>query len=190
VQYLAAKNDRKQFRATAAKNVFNENESVVIDAELYNESYELINEPDATVIIRNEDGDEFPFQFTKTTNSYILDASYFPEGNYSFDASVNYNNKTLKDNGAFSILPVKLEALNTTANHKLLNQLAVQSGGEMIYPDQINQLQNLIAQNTSSKPVMHEITKTQSIINLRWVFFIILGLLSLEWVIRKYNGVI
>ncbi len=71
-----------------------------------------------------------------------------------------------------------------------MNQLAVQSGGEMIYPDQINQLQNLIAQNTSSKPVMHEITKTQSIINLRWVFFIILGLLSLEWVIRKYNGVI
>lgn len=188
VQYLSAKNDKKQFRANIAKNVLSENEQIVIDGELYNDSYQLINDPDATLVIKNEDGKEFPFQFDKTNKSYALNAGYFPEGNYTFEAKVNYNGKEMKDNGAFSISPVRLETINTTANHKILNQLAVESNGKMLYPDQINQLQDIIGSSASAKPVMREITTTRSIINLKWIFFAILGLLIVEWFIRKFNG--
>ncbi len=188
VQYLAAKNDKKQFRATIAKNVLNENENIIIDGELYNDSYQLINEPDATIVIKNEEGKEFPFQFNKTNKSYTLNAGFFPAGNYSFNAKVNYNGKEFKDNGAFSISPVRLETLNTTANHKILNQLAVESNGKMIYPDQLAELKNLIEQSANAKPVLREITSTRSIINLKWIFFLILSLLAFEWFIRKFNG--
>ena len=188
VQYLSAKNDKKQFRANIAKNVLNENEQIRIDGELYNDSYQLINDPDATIVIKNEDGKEFPFQFDKTNKSYSLNAGFFPEGNYSFEAKVTYNGKEMKDNGAFSISPVRLETINTTANHKILNQLAVESNGKMLYPDQISQLQDIIGQSASAKPVMREITTTRSIINLKWIFFAIIGLLIIEWFIRKFNG--
>ena len=188
IQYLSAKNDKQQFRVTQTKNVLNENESVVLDAELYNDSYQLVNEPDATVVIKNEDGKDFPFQFSKTEKSYILNAGFFPSGNYTYDAKVLYNGKTFNDNGAFSISPIRLETLNTTANHKLLNQISTQTGGEMVLPDQITELKSLIAENANAKPVLREITKTQSIINLKWIFFLILIFLAGEWFVRKFNG--
>lgn len=188
VQYLAAKNDKKQFRVSQAKNVLNENEEIILDGELYNDSYELINEPDATLTIKNEDGKEFPFQFSKTTDRYQLNAGYFPVGNYTYSAHVSFNGKEYNDNGAFSISPVRLETINTTANHRLLNQLAVQSGGKMVYPANASTLKDLIANSAAAKPVLHEITKTQSIIHLKWIFFVLLGLLGLEWFIRKYSG--
>lgn len=188
VQYLSAKNDKKQFRAVIAKNVLNENEQIIIDGELYNDSYQLINDPDATIVIKNGEGKEYPFQFDKTNKSYSLNAGYFPEGNYTFEAKVNYNGKEMKDNGAFSISPVRLETINTTANHKILNQLATSSNGKLIYPDQISQLEQIIADSVSGKPVMREITTTRSIINLKWIFFLIFGLLAVEWFVRKFNG--
>ncbi|MBC8173752.1 MAG: hypothetical protein H7X71_07595 [Chitinophagales bacterium] len=188
VQYLAAKNDKKQFQTTVAKNVFNENENINIDAELYNDSYELINIPDAEITITDENGREFPYQFTKTSNRYTLNAGFFPEGSYTYAAKTNLNGKELKDNGAFSISPVRLESINMTANHKLLNQLSAESNGNMLFPDQISALETMLAQSTTAKPVLHEVSKTQSLINLRWLFFVILILLGIEWFVRKYNG--
>ncbi len=188
IQYLVAKSDKKQFRVSQSKNVLNESESVILDGELYNDSYELVNEPDATVIIKNEEGKDFPFQFSKTTKSYTLEAGYFPSGNYTYEAKVVYNGKEYKDNGAFSISPIRLETINTTANHALLNQLAVQSGGQMVYADQLEKLVTSIEQSSSAKPVLRETIKTQSIINLKWIFFLILALLGVEWFVRKFNG--
>ena len=188
IQYLVAKSDKKQFRVSQSKNVLNESESVILDGELYNDSYELVNEPDATVIIKNEEGKDFPFQFSKTTKSYTLEAGYFPSGNYTYEAKVVYNGKENKDNGAFSISPIRLETINTTANHALLNQLAVQSGGQMVYADQLEKLVTSIEQSSSAKPVLRETIKTQSIINLKWIFFLILALLGVEWFVRKFNG--
>ncbi len=187
-QYLVAKNDKKQFRVSQAKNVLNESEEIILDAELYNDSYELVNEPDATLVIKNEEGRDFPFQFSRTSKSYSLDAGYFPAGNYTFEGKVVLNGKEFKDNGAFSISPVRLETINTTANHNLLNQLATESNGQMVYSDQLDILIKTIEDSASAKPVLREVVKTQSIINLKWIFFLILGLLGVEWFVRKFNG--
>ncbi|MCB0640127.1 MAG: hypothetical protein KDC44_00745, partial [Phaeodactylibacter sp.] len=51
VQYLSLKEDKRRFRVSLGKNIFNENESLLFNAELYNESFELINEPDVTLVI-------------------------------------------------------------------------------------------------------------------------------------------
>lgn len=188
IQYLAVKNDKKQFRVQQARSIYNETESIVMDAELYNDSYELTNIPDASISIRDEQGKDFPFQFSKTQNSYTLQAGYFPAGSYTFEASTILNGKKLSDKGAFSILPVRLETINTTADHRLLNQLATQSGGSMVQPDQMDQLAERIRSSSTAKPILREITRTQSMIHLKWIFAIILTCLSLEWFVRKFMG--
>jgi len=170
------------------RTVINENEPVILDAELYNDSYELINEPDATLTIKNESGKDFPFQFSKNNKSYVLRAGFFPAGNYTYEGKVVYNGKEFKDNGAFSVSPLRLETINTTADHQLLNQLAVQNGGQMVYPDKMQTLTSLINESAAAKPVMREIVRTQSIINLKWICFVLLGLLGIEWFVRKFNG--
>ena len=40
VQYISLKEDKRRFRVSLSKNIFNENEAVFFDAELYNESFE------------------------------------------------------------------------------------------------------------------------------------------------------
>lgn len=190
VQYLAAKNDKKQFRVTLsnAQNVLYENEKIIFNGELYNDSYELINTPDAELTITNEEQKDFTYQFTKTANSYTLDAGFLPEGNYTYTASTNLNGKQLTDKGAFSIAPLKLETMQTTANHKILFQLAQESNGKVFYPSEIANISSVVSESASSKPVLHEVVKTQSLINIRWIFFLLLALLAAEWFVRKYSG--
>ncbi len=189
VQYLAVKVDKRQFRVTSPKNIFTENESIELNAELYNDAYELINNPEATISIVDEDGKEFPYIFNKTTNAYILDAGSMAVGNYTFSARVNFNGKDLTHSGRFSVGPLQLESTRTTADHQLLFALSQQYDGSLFYPNQLTELAEAVKGKESIKPVLYDSYKVQSFINIRWILFILALLLGLEWFIRKYNGV-
>jgi hypothetical protein len=189
VQYLTLKEDKRKFRISMSKNIFNENEEIFFDAELYNENYELINDPDVTLTIRNSEGKNFDFVFNRNNSrSYSLNASYFPVGNYTFRGNVNYNGEQLTYDGQFSVQPIQLELYETTADHGLLRLLSSKYGGEFLYPDQLSAIPQRIKDKGSVLPVIYETSKTRSVINLKWIFFILLGLLTLEWFLRRYHG--
>jgi len=187
VQYLSAKIDKSLFRVVS-KNNFYENESVDFEAEVYNDSYELINEPEVSVTITNNDGKKFPFTFNKTTNTYRLNAGMFPVGNYRYEAKVKVGTKIYTEKGEFSVAALQVETTNTIADHQLLYSLAKKNGGEMIYPNQINKLAELLNSRDDIKPISHSEKKLSDMINLKWIFFLLLALISLEWFIRKING--
>ena len=170
------------------KNVFKENEADVFDAELYNESYELINEPDVSLSIKDGDGKEFPFTFNKNTSGYTLNAGILPVGSYTFRGTTFYNGQTLDYNGQFSIQPVQLEVYETTANHGMLRLLSEQFGGALFYPSEVSKLGEAVLTKDTIKPVIYQTTKTRSVINLKWIFFLLLALLSGEWFLRRYHG--
>jgi hypothetical protein len=188
VQYLSVKDDKRKFRVIPAKNIFDENETVVFDAELYNKSFELINEPEVRIVILNEEGQEFSFTFTKSGRAYALNAGIFPVGSYRFTASVNIGGEKLTAEGRFSVQPVELELYETTANHALLNTLSLQTGGRMIGIEDLDQLTASLLDSPSSKPVIYESARTSPMINFRWIFALLILLLSTEWFLRRYFG--
>lgn len=188
IQYLAVKNDKRQFRVTQPKNLFNENENITFDAELYNDSYELINEPEANLRVLDDEGKEYPYAFSKTDNAYTLDAGILPVGDYRFTGRSVFNGKDFTSNGNFTIRAVELEAMNTTADHNLLQLMSENYGGEMVGLNGIGGLADKILQSDTMKPVQYNSFKTKPIINLRWLFFLLLAMLSIEWFMRKYNG--
>ena len=87
--YLSVKEDKRKFRSAADKTVYRENEPVNFTAELYNNSYELINDPDVRVILTNADGKQFPYTMNKNGRAYALSAGILPVGNYNFKATTN-----------------------------------------------------------------------------------------------------
>jgi hypothetical protein len=188
LQYLSLKEDKRRFRVSLPENIIDENESVLLDAELYNNSYELINDPDVTIIIRSTDGKDFNFTFNKTDRAYKLDAGIFPVGNYSFKAEAFYGGEKLTYDGQFSVQPIQMEAYATTADHNLLRLLSEKYGGEMIYPEQLQALGTDIKSQETMVPVLYETMQTQSVIHLKWIFFLLLVLLSMEWFFRRYFG--
>lgn len=187
VQYLTLKEDKRKFRVSTAKNIFNENEQLYFDAELYNNNYELINEPDVSITIKDTEGRDYNFTFNKSRNAYQLNAGILPVGNYKYTSKVFSNGENLTYNGQFSIQPVQLEAYNTTADHGTLRLLSEEYGGAMYYTNQLNDLSEALTKK-EIKPVIYQTNKTRSVINLKWLFFLLLALLTFEWFMRRYNG--
>lgn len=188
VQYVSLKEDKRRFRVSPSKNIFDENESITIDAELYNESYELINEPDASLIISDEEGKEYNYTFNRVGRAYNLNAGILPVGNYKFRAATQASGQNLTYNGQFSIQPIQRERYATTADHNLLRLLSERFGGESLSSTEISSIpQRLIDQGTV-KPVIYQTQTTRSVINLKWIFFILLTLLTIEWFLRRYYG--
>jgi len=170
------------------KNVYNSNETIQIDAELYNESFELVNDVDALCVVKGDNGKEYLFTFDKTMNAYSLNVGILPVGNYKVYATTNYKGKGNAAACSFIVRAVLVEALNLQANHTLLNIMAVQSGGKMYFPNNLQSIGIDIEKNNKVKTILFDAISTKLLIDFKWWFFIILLLLISEWFIRKYNG--
>lgn len=188
VQYLSLKDDKRRFRVSLAKNIFDENEPIIFDAELYNENYELVNAPTAQLVVTDNDGKEYSYTFNTTGNGYRLNAGILPVGNYRYRATVNTGTETLNFNGQFSVQPIQLERFATTADHDLLQLLSERYGGELLYPAQIGGIPDLLETKGTIKPILYQTVNTRSVINLKWIFFLVLALLTAEWFLRRYYG--
>ncbi len=81
-----------------------------------------------------------------------------------------------------------LEANNTRANHQLLQNLAQKYSGKMFYTNQLNGLVEALSANNDITSIIYEEEDLKELIHLKWIFFLFLGLLSLEWFLRKRNG--
>jgi len=187
IQYLAVKEDKSQFRVML-KNNFNENEAIEIDAELYNDSYQLVNEPEVSIVITDENKKNFPYSFTRTSNAYYLNAGNLPPGEYSFKATTSFAGKAFQKAGLFTVMSLNIESLNTVANHVLLNNMAVRNSGKMIYPAQLDQIEQLLASRDDLKTIAYTQKRYTDLVSFIPFLILLLLLLSAEWFIRKRNG--
>ncbi len=187
-QYLSVTDDKRQFRVKLGKKVFDETESIRFAAELYNENYELVNDPDIELKIEDSAGKEFEYRFSKTGKSYRLDAGYFPAGNYRYRARLVYNGHEMEASGRFIVRKVNLESLSTRARHDLLYRLSEETGGRTYSPEETEKLIAELMENKELKPVLRDTFKSTLLLDMKWIFFLILSLLAFEWFLRKYFG--
>ena len=188
IQFLSVKEDKSKFRIISKNDHF-ENEEIQFSAELYNESYELVNEPEITIQLQEQNNDsKYNFTFSKTSNSYILNAGLLPVGYYKYTSKTRYGNNEYVETGKINIKPLLLEANNTVANHQLLQNLSEKFSGKLFYPREMNDIVQTINDNTNIASVIYEEKDMKEIIHLKWIFFVLLTLVSLEWFLRKRNG--
>ena len=151
-------------------------------------SYELINEEDVKLDISNSDGKIFSYVFNKSNMSYYLNDVSLPVGKYKYIAKTMLdNNETIKQ-GSFTIVPVNIEAQNTIANHQTLFKLASETGGKLFEPNQFSDLIKALQENENIVPISFSNKELTDILNLKWLFFLIVGFLSIEWFLRKFFG--
>lgn len=187
VQYLAVKADRSFFRVSS-NNEYYENEVISFDAQLFNQSYELINNAVVSLQLKDEEGKEYNFSFNTAGNAYQLQIPSLPHGKYSYSATSSFNGKQLEEKGKILVKELKLEQLESVADHNLLYQLSEKTAGQMVYPNQLNELLNLINNREDIAAVSYQSEEVEDIINLEWIFFLVMAFLSIEWFIRKWGG--
>ena len=132
-----------------------ENENVEFDAEVYNETYELINKDDVNITITDEKNNSYPFVPGKTDKAYYLNAGTFPVGNYTYQATVKTGKNIYTKKGEFIITPLNLEFLNSVADHNLFYRIAKAHDGEMFYARTLQSLKKKIMEREDIRPVSY-----------------------------------
>ena len=188
IQLVTVKDDKRKFKVNLPKQIFKDNENIVLDAQLYNDAYEMFNDPEVFLSVKDEVKKEYKFTFSKTGNYYILDIGQMPEGTYQYRATTSYKGQPLVFDGKFSVEALQLEAYDLTARHDVLAALSKKFNGAVYQPSQLDGLAKLLLDNPDLKPTVFLTTHSQSIIHYKWLFFLILIMLSGEWFLRRYFG--
>jgi hypothetical protein len=188
VQYLALRENEDNFIVNYDL-VYTEIDPVIFSAEVYNDIFERITNEEVTIVLSNKNGNELDFTFDVRNNGYYLNAGNLPVGNYTFNAEVKVGNQTYSETGSFAVTAINLENIVTQANHRMLYQLSAQTGGSFFTQNEVNQAIEELKNSNSLKPVSYFQEMITELLNLRWLFFVVLMLLSVEWFLRKYWGI-
>ncbi|MBP5400403.1 MAG: hypothetical protein J6Y35_02095 [Bacteroidales bacterium] len=185
--YMSVKGDKSYFRVHS-QEVYNENTPVEFTAEVYNESYELITDPDVRFVLTDGNGKEYVSQFSKQNSSYYLNLGKLPVGDYSWEASTVAGTKTYKKSGSFSVQEILLESMNLVANRDVMRAIAENTNGQCFDVRDMENLEKVIKENDDIKPVVTYNKKYTLILN-SWIYLaLIILLLGIEWFMRKWGG--
>ena len=186
-QYLSAKEDKRRFKVYPLKNEFEDTEPVVFETEIYDEVYEKIYGQSINLTITTEDSTQRNYTYVTNENNTQYRVSNLPEGIYQYTANVTLNGTRLLSEGEFTVRSLQIETLNLTADHDMLRDLAEENGGQFFNADQMNRLvPTLSTQQAKGKIYTSELFLP--LVNLKWLFFVLLTLIAIEWGIRKYMG--
>ncbi len=188
IQYLALHENEDNFNIYHPA-IYHETDNIELTAELYNDSYELVNTPDVNIRIKNDSLHEFHYQFDRINDYYRLNAGNMLPGDYTFEAETMLGNQHYTEKGSFSIIKNDQETQNTRADFGVLYQLAQQTGGQFFTPENKDSLFDVIKENKQIAVQIHKQTLQTEWINLKSLFFLLVLLLSLEWFFRKYWGI-
>ena len=187
VLYLASRNDKSQFRVHHAQ-IFRENSDVEFSAELYNDSYEAINEPDVKMSIKGHGDTTYEAQFSKQNNGYYLNVGELPNGTYQWTATTQVGNKKLSKSGQFTVQEVMLETANLIADHDLLKSISTATNGKFFTRDEMKNVAKEIKANDNIKTIATYKKRYKMLLSSPWYLGAILLLLGVEWFLRKWNG--
>lgn len=187
VTYLALKQDRGRFRLRHAQE-FAHGEPVLIDAELYNPSYEPVNSPEAAITLVDEEGKELAYTFSRAGTGYRLDAGVLPPGRYAYSAGATLDKERLSATGEFLVKPLVAEKLSTVADHALWAGISAKSQGLLVRPGALGAIADSLAVRNNMVPRSYAHASFSDLIGLRWLFIALLALLTLEWAVRRRSG--
>lgn len=192
LQWVTAARDQRQVRVRPARDVFAGGESIRFSGEVYDESLRPLSGAAVELELTSEDGRSFPFRMEDVGNGrYQLDAGGLPEGTYSYEVAAKQGDASLgTDSGSFAIGGLTLEHRDTRADPGLMRQIAARSGGVSLHSSEAGSLASQISQTATLEP---RAATTVSETNLRrepvFLFLIVL-LLTTEWIIRKRSGLV
>ena len=186
IQYLVLKDDKRPFRLKAKNKIYN-NENLLLELDLYDSNYDLVNDVDVSLVLKDESNNEFDFLFDKNQNSYELNIDKLEVGNYTYTAQAKRGTNSYKQEGSLKVIPLKLEFLDDQNNHEVLQELSNKNNGKFFY---LNQLSFLLEElrNLEKTSVLYTKKIFTELIHSKWISVLLFVFLSLEWIIRKINN--
>ena len=184
IQYLSIGDDFDRLQLQYKKQYY-QDVPVVISAKFLDKNLESDTKVKPELILSNNNKTKIFPMFLKD-DFFQAELSDLPPGTYSF--TVKNKTGSLKKHGYFRVLPYSIEKENLQANIKNLNLLAGQKSGSLYFQEQadnlIKDLKNTKAFHSS---IRYETSKTP-FIDFKYLLFLIVLLLTVEWLVKKLRG--
>ncbi len=186
IQYLVSNSNRKQLEV-GVESLYLSNAPIRISAFYTDKNHQFDRRASLLLSVTNTITKEHrKFPFSLVLNSFQVVAEGLSPGSYTYTVSVA-GHKSVRS-GVFLISEARIEEQFTNANTTKLNRLANSTGGKLYYPTEISGLIEDFVGNADYTILQKSTLKNQALIDWKWMLFLIIILLSIEWFVRKYYG--
>lgn len=187
IQYLGTTEDKNRFKSYPVKQEFSDSEPVVFESQVYNDIYEPVYGNTIDIEITSDVGTRTVYQYVTSPGSTRYQMGGLQEGVYRYRASTSINGTRADVRGQFLVSAQQAELQNLTADYSLLRKLAATTGGTFASIGNQQALDKKLLEHTAVQVIQSDETY-DSVINLPWVFVMLLLLATGEWFLRKFYG--
>lgn len=185
--WLAAPVEERLLRIRTTKRLYSGGEAVRFTAQVYGP--DLTPRDDATLTLHVTSGgrtEAVPLQ-GRGNGRYEGQMNPWAEGEYRFTGAAAAGGDTLgRDEGLFAVEAFNVELIEPRARYDILRQVAERSLGVFVTAENADSL----FANLTAEP-MHVTTRRElPLWNRALLTWILIGLLGLEWLIRKRSGML
>ncbi|MFR5359416.1 MAG: hypothetical protein ACLTHQ_14485 [Odoribacter splanchnicus] len=165
--------------------LYEESEEIVINVELYNDSYELINTPDLKMEL-NIGGKTYNYLFNRNGEKYRMTLGNLQAGEYNFRLSTDLKGERFTKKGIFYVKSHNPELNRLVADLSLLKEIARHTGGESVSVRDMVRLTNELNSNDRYISEYKSETGFSDLSEIKILGLIILLLLCMEWFLLKF----
>ncbi|HEY9004657.1 MAG TPA: hypothetical protein VIM75_00920 [Ohtaekwangia sp.] len=187
IQYLSTTEDKRKFRSYPVQQEFSDTEPVVFESQVYNDIYEPVFGNTIEIDLADEHGQKKSYRYVTSPGNNRYQIGGLKEGVYRYRARTTVQQKNEEVRGEFAVVQRQIELQNLTADFNLLRKLASNTGGKFYHASQIAAMQQDLSK-AEARSVIHTEESYKAVVNLKWVFFLLLLLISIEWFSRRYWG--
>lgn len=187
IQYLSTVEDKRKFKSYPAQQDFAETESVVFESQVYNDIFEPVYGNRIELEIKDQAGATSTYNYVTAPGNTRYEIGGLKEGVYRYRSSTVIDGKTEEVKGQFAVIAREAELLNLTADFQLLRRLSANTGGRFYKSSETAELRNDL-DKIEAKSVIHSEESYEQLVNLKWLFWVLLALVSVEWFARKFFG--
>lgn len=188
MQYLASTKRRKRLDINSEAFYYNNN-PVRISAQYFDKNYVFDPTAELRILVSPEAGGESQeFPMLLKDSYFEVDLSALEAGEYQF--TIMARDQPVSGSGSFSVLDFGIERQFLRANVEKLERTAQNTGGQLYFPDQFSTMVGNLMGDDRFKQVQESQTKVVPLIEWSALLGILAFLLAVEWIVRKYNGLV
>lgn len=187
IQFLSTTDDKRRFRSYPIRQEFSDAEPVVFESQVYNDIFEPTYDNRIQLEFTAENGTKTSYAYVTSPGNTRYQIGGLKEGVYRYTSSTEINGKEEQVKGEFAVVERQIELQNLTADFDLLRRLSKQTGGQFFTQQTLTEFDQY-TQTLEAKTIIHSEESYDSIINLKWVFWLLVVLIALEWGLRKFHG--
>ena len=186
-QYLTLNKDKRKLRLQYPK-IVNQGNSFRLDAQLYNDNYQLIDAAELSLYLTDEKKTEYLYTLNSGGTTYNASIDNLNEGTYQFTVVSKFKDELTEQTGTFAVLDSQLEQQKLEADWVTLKKISDNTQGLLIQKEDFDNYAEIISNNVKAQSQVYFSKQLSDLIKQKSIFLLLLLSLILEWAIRKRLG--